>query len=268
MRRTSGVQALLFLLVWLAWAAVSEADGLERRARLDRAIEDYSAALEESDRDARLAGFARAQQGFASLVEDGVETSALWTNLGNAALQAGRPGEAMLAYRRALRLDPTATAASQNVEHLRSRLPGWVPRPEGGTGPRALLVSAGLDAGRRAWMTAVCFVVAAGCVVLAGRRTEGAWRGLAMVAGVGWAVGLASLFYAAEAGDADLAVITAEEAEARAADSSLAPLALPDPLPGGVEVRALETRGEWTRVRLANGRDVWLRASVVTRVAD
>ena len=115
-------------------------------------------------------------------------------------------------------------------------------------------------------MAAICFVVAAVCVVLAGRRSEGAWRGVAMLAGVGWAVAVASLFYDGQAGDADRAVITAEEAEARAADSSLAPLALPEPLPGGVEVRALETRDDWTRVRLANGRDVWLRASAVTRV--
>ena len=49
-------------------------------------------------------------------------------------------------------------------------------------------------------------------------------------------------------------------------DSALAPLAFPDPLPAGVEVRLLEARDDWARVRLANGRDVWVRASSVTAV--
>ena len=56
------------------------------------------------------------------------------------------------------------------------------------------------------------------------------------------------------------------EAVARAADSSLAPSAFPQPLPAGVELRILEERAPWLRVRLANGRDAWLNRSSVTRI--
>ena len=33
-------------------------------------------------------------------------------------------------------------------------------------------------------------------------------------------------------------------------------------------VEILEDRDEWARVRLHNGRDVWLRASTVTRIGE
>jgi SH3-like domain-containing protein len=63
-------------------------------------------------------------------------------------------------------------------------------------------------------------------------------------------------------------VITADESRARSADSRLAALAYPEPLPAGVEVEMLEERMEWARVRLYNGRDVWVRGSNVTRVVE
>jgi uncharacterized protein YgiM (DUF1202 family) len=37
-------------------------------------------------------------------------------------------------------------------------------------------------------------------------------------------------------------------------------------LPGGTEVRILETRSPWLRVRLANGRDAWVAESALTPV--
>ena len=48
----------------------------------------------------------------------------------------------------------------------------------------------------------------------------------------------------------------------------LARLAFPDPLPQGVEALRLETRGDFARIRLANGRDVWVRNGSLTPVAD
>ncbi len=65
----------------------------------------------------------------------------------------------------------------------------------------------------------------------------------------------------------DEAVVIADEAVARAADSALAPSALPAPLPGGAEVRILERRSPWTRIRLANGRDAWVAESTLMTVA-
>ena len=86
--------------------------------------------------------------------------------------------------------------------------------------------------------------------------------------GVAWALIVASIVFDSTESGTELAVITADEAFARSADSRLAALAYPDPLPGGVEVEQLEERADWTRVRLQNGRDVWVRGSDVTRVVE
>lgn len=241
--------------------------GLDREARLQQALDSYAQALTESGRDERLAGFSRAEQGFASLTADGVVSAALWTNLGNAALQAQHPGLAVLAYHRALRLEPDATAARQNLAHLRARLPSWVPRPDSSDGAQALRFYRQIGAETRSLVSAICFVSMSLCIVLAVRRREGAWRGLAFLTGLGWLIGVASLVYDGAVREDNLAVLIADEVLARSADSFLAPLALPDPLPAGVEVDLLEERAEWTRVRLANGRDVWVRSSSVDRVA-
>ena len=61
-------------------------------------------------------------------------------------------------------------------------------------------------------------------------------------------------------------MIVVDETPARSADSSLAPLAFPEPLPAGTEVHVAEARSPWARVRLANGRDAWVQESSVTRV--
>ncbi len=61
------------------------------------------------------------------------------------------------------------------------------------------------------------------------------------------------------------AVITVEIA-ARAADSAFAPSLFPAPLPEGTEVRVLENRAPWMRVRLANRRDVWIKESSLAPV--
>ncbi len=254
-----GSVALVFL------ASTGGAVALDREARLAEASEAYSTALAEPDRAARLAGFARAQRAFASLVEDGVETAPLYVDLGNAALQAQDRGTAVLAYHRALRLDPDDRTARQNLEYVRGRLPGWVPRPDDAEGFRGFFDDRLLPRAWRARGAALAFALAAIAVVFSVRERPGAWRGLAIFGFVVWAVLLASTFAGGDS-TRSLAVLVAAETEARSADSALAPRALPDPLPAGVEVDLLEEREGWARIRLANGRDVWVRRTSVARV--
>lgn len=261
---TATLLAAMTLVVVPASAQTSA--GTDVRSRLERALADYEQAQAETDRDARIAGFRRAEQGFSALIDEGLATPALYTNLGNAALQSGDLGQAVLAYQRALRLDPTAATAHQNLAHLRSLLPAWVPRPSGGDGVDSLLVYRRISAAMRSLLAAGSFALAALCVVASQRRPEGPWRGLAIVLGLVW-LGLVASVVLDGSGDAgEAAVLTAEETPARSSDSALAPLAFPDPLPQGVEVERLEVRGDFARIRLANGRDVWVRSSSVTPV--
>ncbi len=270
--RASGVLSLgLLLLVLAAFASgahAQETAGTDVRSRLERALADYEQAEREADRDARIAGFRRAEQGFAALVADGIATPALQTNLGSAALQAGDLGEAVLAYRRALRLDPAAVTARQNLAHVRSLLPAWVPRPSGSEGADALLVYRRIPESTRSLLAAGSFAVAALFLVLAARRTEGPWRGLAILFGIAWLLLLASVVLDGPGEEGVAVVLTADEEPARSSDSALARLAFPDPLPQGVEALRLEVRGDFARIRLANGRDVWVRSGSLTPVDD
>jgi len=255
---------MVLLVIPTAPARTQETgDSLDRIARLENAISDYTEALSERDRDARLAGFARAERGFASVTEDGLDSVSLWTNLGNAAFQAGH---AVLAYHRALRLDPDAPTARQNLGTVRSSLPNWVPRPGATDGLLGTFDPSRVPRATRVLASSVAFFAMGLFVAVSVRHRKGAWRGLALLAGGAWAVTAFTLFAPEDEARGALAIITAEDASARSADSSLSTLALPEPLPAGVEVTLLDVREDWTRVRLANRRDVWIRSASVTPV--
>jgi tetratricopeptide (TPR) repeat protein len=259
----------LVVLVVLGLALASKADPApdsDPAATLQRALDQYAQALDESDRDTRLALFARAEEGFAAVIDAGYENAALYTNLGNAALQAEHPGRAVLAYQRALLLDPDAATPRQNLDHVRTLLPKWVPRPDRSDRLDALLLERRFPVALRSLAAAGCFAFAAFCFAISVRRREGIWRSLALFVAVVWAILISTIVFGALGEREDRAVLTEDETFARSADSSLAPLALPEPLPAGVEVERLEERADWTRVRLANGRDVWVRSSNVTPV--
>jgi len=244
------------------WAQASPGVSSETLELLERAVDDYTEALENNDRAARLGGFRNAERLFAAAASQIDTTPELQVNLGNAALAAERLGPAILAYRRALLVEPTHMRAGQNLDHARSLLPNWVPRPE----PAGLLAGGPLlrqisDRSNLPFVASAVFAVAA-LLFAAGLRGDRAGLRLwAAVFALGWLALLA--WDALDAGGSGprSAVVIPDEATARSADSVLAPTALPQPLPGGAEVRWIESRAPWARVRLANGRDVWLLES-------
>jgi hypothetical protein len=258
---------VLALVAALAPALAGRAEpGSE--ALVAEAVAAYAEALDASDRDARLASFRRAERLFAKLADDGARNADLYTNVGNAALQAERTGQAVLAYRRALHLDPAHPRALQNLDHARALLPAWLPRPE----PAGLLDSfffwhRTLSRADRALAAALCFAAAAMLVAAAIRFAAPSLRNAALLPALAWLALAGSLALDAAAAERDEAVVIAES-PARAADSALAPAALGEPLPAGAEVRILEMRSPWLRVRLANGRDVWVAEAHVARVAE
>ena len=259
--------AATLLVAALAPAAWAETP--DTRAVLQEAVESYGAALDSPSRDARLAGFRRAEQLFARAAVDGTGNAELYANLGNAALQAEHLGPAVLAYRRALRVDPGNSRAEQNLAHARALLPQWVPRPE----PTGLLDSfffwhRALPRATRARVAAVCFCAAALLVAFSLRTGNTALRNLALLPLLGWGALAGSALLDPAARAVGEAVVVADEAVARAADSLLSPGAFPNPLPGGVELTIVEERSPWLRVRLANGRDAWLPESSVARVQE
>lgn len=273
-RLSPGSGLLWFSLCWLAGPALAEpARPVEL---LDEAAAAYRAALDAADRDARLAEFRRAEMLFARLVGDdqagqpaGIQNADLYVNLGNAALGAERLGPAILAYRRALALDPDHRRARQNLDHARTLLPEWVPRPEeGGLLDTFFSWSRRLSLGELKTLAGCAFLVAAALVASSIRWRQPVLRNLALIPLAAWLVSLGVLAFRSSAGDEGLAVVTLPEVVARSADSAGAAPRLPQPLPGGTELRVVETREGWARVRLYDGRDAWVPASAIGLVSS
>ncbi len=261
---------LLLSALGPAWSLAASGEGL-----LAEAVQEYRAALDSKDRDQRLERFRRAELLFSQLAAGGHRGSAkpirnadLHVNLGNAALGAERLGPAILAYRRALSLDPNHHRAEQNLEHARTLLPDWVPRPErGGLFTTFFAWVDRLSSTELQTLAAFAFFLAVVLVACAIRWRQPTWRNLAVIPGIVWLLLLGVLLYQSFGRAADAAVVVVPEVVARSADSAGAPARLPQPLPSGTEVRVVETRDDWSRVRLSDGRDAWLPRSAVELVS-
>jgi hypothetical protein len=175
----------------------------------------------------------------------------------------------VLAYRRALAIDANHSRAVQNLEYVRTLLPEWVPKPEpGGLLDSFFFWHKTLARSDRALGAAIAFAVGAILLAMAIRFSQSALRTAAILPALVWAGLIASVAIDFNGARLDDAVVIADETVARAADSALAPSTFPAPLPGGVEVRILEHRSPWTRIRLANGRDAWVAESALMTIAD
>lgn len=251
----------LLLLGLLALPAALFADS----PLLEHAVQTYAAAQEMPDRDERVAAFRSAERIFAQLADEGYESADLYVNTGNAALQAERLGAAVLAYRRALLLDPDHPRALRNLEYARALLPNWLPRPE----PADVFDSffswhASLARAERGLAAALCFFLACALAATGIRFRQDPLRNVALLPGFAWLALLLSLLFDPALAAAQEGVISAEDVTLRVADSHLSAAALPRPLPAGAELRVLERRPSWLRVRLASGRVAWLPVDTVT----
>jgi hypothetical protein len=259
---------IVTLLVCLALPMMADAN-TDPRMRVDEAVALYSSGLDTADRDLRLETFRSSERLFAAAIETGGATADLYANLGNAALQSEHLGNAVLAYRRALLLDPDHARALKNLEHVRGLAPDWVPRRSAD----GLLVDTfffwhrTLSAHERSLAAAFAFAIAALLIACGIALRSGVARNLAILPGVIWAVLIVSLVLDPSETTSDDAVVTAQETIARSADSIHAPARFSRPLPTGTEVRILERREGWLRIEIANGREAWVRASSITPVA-
>jgi tetratricopeptide (TPR) repeat protein len=236
-------------------------------ALIERALESYRRALESDSRERRLQGFRRAERLFDAAIQAGVENPELYTNAGNAALQAEHLGRAVLAYRRALVLAPGLERARQNLQHARSLLPPWVPTPsEGGVLDTFFLWHRAMSRDDRADLAVVLFSLAALCLAGAIYFRSPLLRYAALPAAAAWLGLLVSLTLDPASAAASEGVVVVREVVGRAADSINAPSRFGEPLPGGTEVKILEDRGGWLHIGLHNGRNAWVSSSSVERI--
>jgi tetratricopeptide (TPR) repeat protein len=243
--------------------------GAATTSLIEQAIERYTRAMETGERDERIALFGESERLFRAAVESGARSADLETNRGNAALQAEHLGGAILAYRRALWLDPGNERARRNLAHARDLLPDAIPKPsEGGFADTFFFWHDRASAEQVQSVAALCFALAA---ALFGATLLRRIPGLRVVAGfllAIWGALMVSIAFDPRGDGSEAGVVTVADAIPRAADSINAPRRFSQPLPAGTELRILEDRGDWLQIELQDGRSAWLVASAVTRVAD
>jgi hypothetical protein len=253
----AGAVGALLMLVGLAVAPrAAEA------APLDEGRAAYQQAMTVTDASTRKAAFARAATALGEVARQLPDRPELLTDWGNAALASGDVATATLAYRRALALDGGNPRARRNLSWLRSRLPDAM-RPTESSATDTLFFFHHWPRPRRMLVGAAAFAIAILLLVPWGGRRRRALTGLSAIPFAVWIAMLGSLVL--EDRHTDDAVVM-DGVVLRAADSAGAPAALTQPLPRGAEVRLVERRDTWTKIRLANGTTGWVPDGAVQRI--
>ena len=251
--------ALAGVLLAFTW------DGPAHAETIDDARALYQTALDEMDRLRRVRLFAAAEQAFRPLALANPSAADLQVDWGNAALGAQDTGRAVLAYRRALRHAPNNPRARANLAWLRGLMPVWLPRPTAQGALDSLLFWRSRTTPAQLYLVgAVAFAI--GVLLLApwSRRAPRWLRAAAVPAMVVWVAASASALLADD--QANAAVVLADGATLRSADSAGASPAFANPLPAGTELTVVEARDSWLRVVLADGTPGWLAESAVSMV--
>ena len=262
---TTASVAVALPLAYLVWLVAAVPVDAQDGPSLEQARATYGAALTEPDRVRRTRLFARAERDFRPLAAQRGEAPDLLVDWGNAALGAGDRGRAVLAWRRALAVDPGNERAARNLAWVRDRAPIWLPRPVAGGALDSLFFWRGrLSVAQRHWLGACAFALVVLMSIPWSRRRARTLRRLAIVPFVVWVTATGSALLST--GGSAAAVLLVDGTALRSADSMGAPPAFGNPLPAGAELTVLEDRITWVRAALADGTQGWLPASSVARV--
>jgi tetratricopeptide (TPR) repeat protein len=229
-------------------------------------VDSYQEGLARNDQDVSRVDFQRAAASFLNAVERMGERSnlELYRNLGHAAAQSGDRGLAIWSYRQALGLAPDNSAIQENLESLRSELPGWARTPKQGT---ASFVDRGLEYFGRWWGYAIygfpAFAIFLSLFILT-RRSAMLYLALALL-GLG-TIGWWHQTYGRAIRGERAGVVVTENLHLRVADSPRAAQTIRQPIPSGTEVGIVGNRSDWLQVILPQGEKGWLPAEGIREV--
>ncbi len=233
---------------------------------LRRAEEAFQrGATARGDPDKARALFARAADLYEQLRQRGADNADLYRNQGNANLLAGRLPEAVLAYRRGLRLVPHDRELLDSLAYTRDQ----IHYPEGQGRPAADAWPRWLPRPPRGWFLTLALVLyALACLsatraLMTARRAPLTWAavllGLAVGAGGLWAY---LQWESRSAGPGPLVVIAEDGVKLRRGNgpSYVTHAQLPQ-LNRGMEAHLLHRRGGWLQVSLPTGAVGWVPAT-------
>lgn len=261
---------IVLAIAMLAPAVHAELTPEQRRLVLDEALTAYDRGIERLRRDpgGAQAAFTEAAERFELLIDDGVVNGALLYNLGNARLQAGDIGLAIVSYRRAERFIPGDERLNRNVAHARS-LPRVQIAPSGTRALTDVLLSwhRRTSLMTRGGVFAVAYVLF--WLFVTGRllHRRSMWVYGAVLAAVAWLACGASIAIDVLGGDDRAAgVVIADEVVVRKGNGDGFEPQLEEPLTEGVEFVVLEARDDWLMIELPDGNTGWIRASAAELV--
>jgi tetratricopeptide (TPR) repeat protein len=247
------MSGLSTLTLALALAAAAPPD--------DAAARDFAAA-----NDKVLKGeFAEAGRLYDALLERGVVNADVYYNRGNAWAGQGRPVDAVVAYERALRLDPAHEDARANLEALRARLAKGVPGPEVEPGAEAAVALADVlrpllapfPPGPFAWAVVGAELLLAGALWVLRRRPtrRGPWVGAAVVGGLALLLSGAITAGHQVVRAEPLAVARSKSELRQGPDARFGAAGWVAP---GARVRVVEADGAWRKVQQQDGTSGWV----------
>lgn len=225
---------------------------------------DEGAKIGPRDPDAARRAYQAAAGNFEALIDSGIENGKLYYNLGNTYVRLGKIGKAIACYRRAERLSPGDANLAENLRFARSLQQDRIAQPATTDALRYLLAwHFGLPLNLRAWLGASAYValwllLAAG-LYFRPRPASLRWTtaGCAFVA-VALAASVAFDIY--NANNSRAGVLTAENVLLRKGNGDSYEPRFDYRFSDGVEFTLDEPpRGDWLHVRLADGKDGWIR---------
>jgi hypothetical protein len=210
--------------------------------------------------------FAGAAEAYETVLGLGVTAPALEYNLGNAYLKAGRPGPAVLHYRRALKLDPSFDAARANLAYVRASAQDVVAEESGGTRwnwVRGFRLGPETAAGG-------VFAAFVGFLLVAALRLSW-WRGRVGAALLQGALGAGVLLLAAallfewtELEGTREGVVVVSEVDVRSGPAETYTVSFK--LHEGTEVEVIRTRSGWQEIKVSDRLQGWVPERIVAGI--
>jgi len=241
------------------------------RAYFDQALNDFDEGQKllaaQPDRARQL--FRSAAQKFAGIAASGVTNGKLEFNLGNAHLQAGDLGRAILHYRRAERLIPGDPLLAGNLATARSRCLTQIPAQRGDQVLRSVFFwHYQTSEGGRASLGLIAYATAFALLLAGTLFVRRVCFNLAAVAG---AIALACAASVAVGRWSDRtappAVITAMDVVVYKGPGASYQRQFEQPLQPGVECEVRQRRGNWWEIELPDGKTGWIESTNLETVA-
>jgi tetratricopeptide (TPR) repeat protein len=211
--------------------------------------------------------FTAATQGYQTLLDRGFTTASVYYNLGNAQFRQGNLGQAILNYRKALKLDPGDKDTRANLEFARLYQSDEIVAP-----PSFFLTTFWKNVRRRAglnglaWFSALFWWLSLSCLtVLFVFNHRDRFARLAV--GVSLALFLffgLSLLSRANQERREFAVVLTQPAEVRSGPGEDYTVLFN--LHQGLECELQEQRGEWYLIILENGSKGWIPLNSVGKI--